>query len=160
MTIVLLVCEILFINSTKILALRLKQLLHDIINSEQAIFLSSRRVCDHIILGQEALKYVNRTETQKSHNIIIKIDMEKAFDRLEWTFIRQVLKFFNLPNCFIQLIMKCISSASYSILINSSPTTFFYPSRGIRQSDPISPYIFILCIDYLSYLMKQVSLKY
>lgn len=127
MTIGLLACAILFINSTKILALRLKQLLHDIISSEQAIFLPSRRASDHIILGQEALQYVNRTKTQKFHNIIIKIDMEKVFDRLEWAFIRQVLKFFNLPDCFIQLIMKCISSASYSILINSFPYNFLLP---------------------------------
>lgn len=62
----------------------------------------------------------------------MKIDMEKAFDRLEGSFIRSILLFYNFPHHLITLIMGCIFSSSYSLLINGTPTPFFNPSRGIR----------------------------
>jgi len=84
----------------------------------------------------------------KNANMILKIDLEKAFDRLKWPFIRDTLIFFNfLDN---KLILSCISTSSISILINGSSTDIFSPSREIRQGDPMSPYIFILCMERIS----------
>lgn len=86
----------------------------------------------------------------KKANMMIKIDLEKAFDKVEWSFIRKTLIFFNLPTNLINLIMSCVSSSSAVILVNGDRTGFFKPSRGIRQGGPISPYIFILCMEMLS----------
>ena len=74
---------------------------------------------------------------------------------LEWSFIRHTLKFFNFPTSWIELIMYCISSSSLSILVNGDRLDPFHTSRGIRQGDPLSPYIFILCMEYLSYLIQD-----
>lgn len=71
------------------------------------------------------------TKSKKSH-FILKMDMEKAFDRLEWFFIMAALVFFNIPPHFIKLIMTSLNSFSMSILINGHPVPFFCPSKGIR----------------------------
>lgn len=85
----------------------------------------------------------------------IKIELEKAYDKLEWNFIRDTLITANLRTDLIDIIMSCISSVSTSILFNGEALESIYPSRGIRQRDPISPYIFILCMEYLGQLINK-----
>lgn len=81
----------------------------------------------------------------------IKVDLEKAYDRLSWDFIYETLREFGLPTVLVQLIMECITTATMQLLWNGEITESFTPSRGIRQGDPISPYIFVLCIERLSH---------
>ena len=83
----------------------------------------------------------------------IKIDLAKAYDRLKWNFIYKVLRAFHFPDGLIGLIMSCISSSSISILFNGGKLDKFQPTRGIRQRDPLSPYIFLLCMEFLGYLI-------
>ena len=79
----------------------------------------------------------------------IKIDLEKAYDKLEWGFIKEMLICTNLPMDLVELIMSCISSVSTFVLFNGGMLEPIQPSRGIRQGDPLSLYIFILCIEFL-----------
>ena len=85
----------------------------------------------------------------------IKIDLEKVYDRLEWHFIRDMLIFFKIPNYIAQVIMSCVSFSSISILLNGGKLDSFLPSRGIRQGDPLSPYLFIMCMEFLSFLIHE-----
>ena len=85
----------------------------------------------------------------------IKIDLEKAYDKLEWGFIRDGLVNINLPMGMVELIISYISTVSTSILSNGGMTKPIQPSRGIQQGDPLSPYIFILCIDFLGQLIEE-----
>lgn len=82
--------------------------------------------------------------------MILKIDLEKAFDRIDWSFIRQALHLFNFPPNLTKLIMSYISSSSISVLINGSKINVFTHFREIRKEDPHSPYLFILCMELLS----------
>ena len=85
----------------------------------------------------------------------LKIDLENAFYRLKWGFIYHVLNWFKFPKDRIDLIMSCISSSNLSVLVNGEKLDPFLPSRGIQQRDPLSRYIFILCMEYLAWLSQS-----
>ena len=87
----------------------------------------------------------------------VKTDMSKAYDRLEWNFVEQVLERFGFHSKWIQWIMECLTTVSYSYLINDHVYGHVQPSIGIRQGDPLSPYLFILCGEVLSGLCKNAA---
>jgi len=85
----------------------------------------------------------------------LKLDMSKAYDRIEWNFVVGVLKAMGFQEAMVQFIFKCMSTVSYQILINGRPSRSFSPERGLRQGDPLFPYLFVLCADVLSGLFKE-----
>ena len=86
---------------------------------------------DNVIIVQELIHTIGRAKGRKGY-MAIKIDLEKAYDRIEWSFIREILFMFNFPKKLIELIMSCVSSVSTSLLFNGGYLESFCPSRGIR----------------------------
>lgn len=134
---------------SKALVTRIRPFLRDLISPFQSSFLAGRSGMDNVIIVQEVIHRFRSFKGSKGA-MIIKLDLEKAFDRLKWDFIRKVLTFFNFPPLWIGIIMSIVSTSSLSILLNGNVTDTFHPTRGIRQGDSLSPYIFILCLEYLS----------
>lgn len=88
----------------------------------------------------------------------IKVDLEKAYDRLDWNFVHDTLNEISIPSNLKNVIMQYITSSTMQILWNGEPTNSFIPGRGVRQGDPLSPYIFILCIERLAHgILKEVN---
>lgn len=87
--------------------------------------------------------------------MVMKIDLEKAYDRIRWEFVKQVLEETSMDTLFVNLIMECISSISYNILWNGSQTNFFPAKRGLRQGDSISLLLFVLYMDKLSSIITN-----
>lgn len=87
--------------------------------------------------------------------MVVKTDMSKAYNRIEWGFLRAVLERLGFQDIWIDWIMECVTMISYSFLINGTPNGRVLPSRGLRQGDPLSPYLFILCMKVLSGLAKK-----
>jgi len=86
----------------------------------------------------------------------IKIDLEKAYDRLRWPFICETLLEARLPQMMVDVILNCISLTSFGILWRGERTEAFTPSRGVRQGDPLSPYIFVLRMERLNQIIEAV----
>ena len=89
----------------------------------------------------------------------VKVDLEKAYNRLELSFIHKVLQALRFPHNIIKLIKSCILTSSLSMLVNGCTLEEFNPSRGIRQGDPLSPYLFIMCMEYLGCLIEEKCSK-
>ena len=98
---------------------------------------------DNTVLVQDLIHSMSRKKG-RGGLVAIKIDLEKAYDRLEWSFIRDTLGLLKFPSHLISLIMSYVSTSSISVLYNGGALKPFLPSRGIRQMDPLSPYLFIL----------------
>ncbi|XP_028089245.1 uncharacterized protein LOC114289680 [Camellia sinensis] len=147
-------CNTIYKVITKTLVARLRPFLNDIISPLQSSFIPGRKGTDNVIIVQECVHQF-KSKKGKSGNMLIKLDLEKAFDRLEWGFIRQVLTFFNFPPLWIILIMSCVSTSSIAILFNGGLTDSFTPTRGIRQGNPLSPCLSILCLEYLSITINK-----
>ena len=83
--------------------------------------------------------------------------MAKAYDRVEWTYLRGIMLKLGFHEGFVSLVMRCVTSVSFSIKVNGALSSVFRPTRGIWQGDPISPYLFLLCAEGLSSLLKSVG---
>ena len=141
-------CTTIYKIVTKILVHRLKPLLPSLISPMQSAFLAGRRGSDNVIIAQELIHTLKNRKGREGF-MVVKIDLEKAYDRLEWSFIKMVLDHFGFPPNIVNLIMSCVTSTSTAILFNGNKLDSFQPSRGIRQGDPISPYLFLLCMEFL-----------
>jgi hypothetical protein len=87
----------------------------------------------------------------------VKLDMSKAYDRVEWAFLEKMMQKLGFSEQWINLIMKCVSTVSYSMLINGQSMGQIIPSRWLRQGDPLSPYLFLLCVEALSALIRKAE---
>lgn len=148
-------CNVIYKIISKILASRLSPLLNDLVDRAQSAFVPGRLMSDNVHLMQELLRGYNRKRS--SPRCIIKIDLRKAFDSISWDFLAAVLKGLSFPQCFIDWVMECVSSPSYSVSINGGIHGFFKGKKGLRQGDPLSPYLFVLCLEYLSRLIKKAT---
>lgn len=141
-------CNVAYKIITKMIVNRLKPHLPFLISNTQASFVSGRQITDNIVIVQEVI-HTMRKKQGKTGFMAIKIDFEKAYDCLRWTFICDTLLQMNLPYLLVNTIMECITSASLKVLWNGEPTQSFKPSRGIRQGDPLSSYLFVMCMERL-----------
>jgi len=146
-------CNVSYKLVTKCVVQRLKTVLSDLISPAQSSFVPGRQITDNILIMQEVLHSMRRRSGTKGW-MAIKIDLEKAYDRLRWTFIHDTLAQMKLPESIIGIIMNCVTSSTLNILWNGEPTGAFYPTRGIRQGDPLSPYLFVACMERFSQLIE------
>ena len=147
-------CNTVYKIINKVIVARLRPHLEKLVSPYQAAFVLGRRGVDNTIIIQELIHSIGRIKGKKGY-MAIKIDLEKAYDKLEWGFIKDMLARFNLPSNLSDLIMSCISSVSTFLLFNGGKLEPFCPLRGIRQDDPLSLYLFILCMEFLGALIEE-----
>ena len=148
-------CNILYKLMSKVLANRLKKLLPDIISESQSAFRSDKAISDNILVAFESLHHVKHKKVGKSGFMAMKLDMSKAYNSVEWNFLCQLMEKIGFEDCWIQLTYGCISSVSYSILVNGELHGDIKPTRGLRQGDPLSPYLFLLVSEGFNGLIQQ-----
>ena len=139
---------------TKIIVARLRPHLDKLVNPFQSTFILGRRSIDNAIVVQELIHTISMKKGRGGY-MAIKVDLEKAYDKIEWSFITEVLINANFPHNLVNLIMCCVSFVSISILFNGGSVKPIFPSRGIRKGDPLSPYLFILCMEVLGHLIED-----
>ena len=142
---------------SKVLANRFKAILPNIISENQSAFTPNRLITNNVLVAFKFMHYLNHKSEGKENYMSIKLDMSKAFDRVEWSFIKGVMEKLGFVEKLIDIIMNCVSSVSYLLLINGEACGNISPSRGIRQGDPLSPCLFLLCAKGFSALIHEAA---
>lgn len=127
--------------------------MNKIINHAQSAFIPGRSIADNVLLSHDLVRSFHLSKG--TDKICIKVDLSKAFHSVRRDFVEAALKHFNFPPKLSRVIMACIHSPAFSILVNGKTSGFFNYSRGLRQGYLISPYIFCLVMEYLSAMLTE-----
>lgn len=136
---------------------RLKPLMNTHISTFPNAFIQGRNIVDNILLAHEILDTMRKKKGRKKGYGALKIDVCKSYDRVSWNFLKAILSSMNFSGTWINQIMECITSVQYAILLNGSPIQPFHPSKGLRQGNPISLYMLLLCTNILSTALTQAK---
>jgi len=136
----------------KILANRLKKVMHLIIDERQSTFLDGRHMLHNVLIANEVVDEAKRSQKPC---IVFKVDYEKAYDFVSWDFLIYMLRRMRFCTRWIQWIEGCLKSTSISVLINGSPSSEFSPQKGLRQGDPLAPLLFNIVAEAITGMMSQ-----
>jgi hypothetical protein len=148
-------CNVVYKCIIKILANRLRPGLEDIISLNQGAFIPNRSIVENILLAQEIVSDYHKDGGRP--RCTLKVDLMKAYDSVSWAFILHCLRCFGAPLRFVKWIKECISSPCFTIAMNGSLVGFFLGRKGLRQGDPISPYLFVIAMEMFSLLLTEAA---
>ena len=148
-------CNVLYKIYSKVLANLLEKLLPSIITEHQSTFTKGRLISDNILVAFETLYSIQNYKSGTHGYMTLKLYMSKAYDWVEWYFLEELMRKMGFNESWINLVMGCVKIVSYSVLVNREPCGMIYPIRGIRQGDPLSPFLFLLCTERLNGLIKN-----
>lgn len=145
-------CNVLYKILEKVLASSLKQILPDIITENQSSFVSGWNITDNVLLAFEMIHFMKQKKSGSEGE-----DISKAYDRVDWGYLKNRLYQMGFANKFIRWMMLCVTTVQYQVCFNGRSVGPISPKRGLRQGDPISPYLFLLCVEGLSKSLSEAA---
>lgn len=134
---------------------RLQEVIGKRIDKAQSAFIPRRLITDNVLVAYELLHTLRQKQTGKNGLVVVKLDMSKAYDRVEWAFLKEVVIQIGFVAEWVTLIMKCMSTVSYIVNINGRKGDDFKPTRGLCQGNPLSPFLFLIYSEGFSSLIRM-----
>jgi hypothetical protein len=148
-------CNVIYKVVSKCLVNGLRPLLQDLIAPMQCAFVPRRMITDNTLIAFECLHAIEQGNSRCKEFGALKLDLTKAYDRVDWEYLEGVLKRLGFHRKWAQWIMACVTTVRYSIRFNNVPLEPFTPSHGVCQGDPLSPYLFLFVANGLSQLLQK-----
>ena len=150
-------CNVIYKIISKVLANRLKQILPHVISTSQSAFVPGRLITDNVLVAYETLHAMHCKKNGKKGSLALKLDVSKAYDRVEWAFLRGIMSKLWFPDAWVDRVMSCVTTPRFSVRINGKAYGNIVPTRGLRQDDPLSPYLFLLCAEGFTSLLTKAE---
>lgn len=147
-------CNVVYKIISKVVANRLKPLLPSLVSGEKSGYVEGRQILNNLIQAHEV---VHSLTSKRQAGMIMQLDIAKAYDKVNRTYIKKALIAFCFDHNWVRWVTAFVTSSSFSILVNGSRFEIFIPSRGLRQGDPLSPFIFILMMEGLGRSIKHAK---
>ena len=139
-------CIVVYRIISKVVANRLRPLLAYLVSEEQPGYVEGRQILNNIIQAHEVIHMLT---SKKQVGMIIQLDIAKAYDKVNWIYIKKFLTSFGFDHNWVRGVLALVTSSRFSILVNGSCFEIFTPSRTLRRGDPLSPFLFILMMEGL-----------
>ena len=147
-------CNVIYKLASKTMANRLKNVLFSIVSENQSAFTKGQFITDNILIAYETMHHISHKRTGKIGEMALKLDMSKAYDRVQWDYLKGIMQKMVSHRRMVEVVMRCVCTVTYSIQINGKPRGHIIPSRALHQGDPFSLYLFLLCAEGLFGLLR------
>jgi hypothetical protein len=146
-------CTVMYKVIAKCMVNRLRPILGEVVSINQSAFVRGRLITDNALVAFECFHFIEHNANANKDFCAYKLDLSKAYDRVDWDFLKRVMKRMGFSRRWVDWIMACVSLVSYKVKFNGNHLDSLSPSRGLRRGDPLSPFLFLFVADTLSTLL-------